>query len=479
MLLLAAGYSLAARPVQAQDYTLTGCEPGQAQAGEIVLLSLTGDLPPGDLTVEFFPQRITVLNAYAVDRRALAVQISVPLDAPAGQYNILVYNATGDEALGSQLLEVQRRARVPKISSSAPDEVDAKLSEVKLSLRCDIMDAEALGHLRVEWTVDGQPQEGITTAIARGGVNSISLTVSGEAQPGVALGRVFFDTTPIYLIRLARVSSEWLLFGHRPARATADGPAVELTLLGEGLNAGLLDGATVQLVGDGRSVGSAALECVDGSRATARFSPIPAPGEYSLEVEQGGVVVYQGPLLILPGRSAADNAPSEAAAPPATPQPARSRSRQPQWEEAQAVPAEMPVALPVETVAEQPAEGQPPVEPERVEPEPVVPEPAMPEPPAAPPAYELLPATLDASMPVFRLEIAGFVPDHPDLERYAAELVDGDTAAQLMFMGLGEERLILLFSAPEAGWQPGATYRLRFTRKEDSAELLALEIPAV
>jgi hypothetical protein len=478
------------------EQVLMTCEPSVVQAGEIVLLSVTGDIPSGQLSVELFPQRISILSVYPVDRRTLALQLSVPLDAPAGKYNILVYNEHGEEALGKELFEVMRRVRVPKFTSASPTEVDAALSEVQLTLRCDILDHDAIKHLSVEWTVDGSLQEGVTSSFSRGGVNSVHLTLVGEAQSGVALGRIFFDKTPVFLIKLTRVSSDWSLFGHRPARLVSDTLSTELTLLGTELSSTALDGAVATLKSDERSSAPANLECVDKSRAIVKFTSLPAPGDYVLEVEKGGVVVYQGPLILLAGRKDSMPTVDRQAAPVFTQsrsQPAPGSSRRvrdmpPPWQEASAVPpgttdneaggessGDDTPQSPGDEVPE--SSGQDAM-PQAVHQEATVAEAAVEEDIENEPAVRVTPQAINADRAVLRIELDGLVPEHPDLDRLQVELASAQGDAQLTFFGIGGDgRVIMLFTAPVDGWQVSESYVLSITRKSDGLELCRVSLP--
>jgi hypothetical protein len=452
--------------------TLTACDPSSVQAGEVVLLTLQGDLPPGSLTVEFFPQRITVLGVEPLDAQTLSVQVSVPLDAPAGAYNVLVYNQQGTEALGSQLLSVVHRVRAPRITSSEPQTIEAGLSEVKLTLHCDAADSGVVSHLHVDWTADGKKVDGITSNFSRDGITAIGLKLTGELPLGDVLGKVYFDTTPVYLVRLTRVDKEWSFLGHRPARAGADQLSLDIVLIGQGLTRQELAGCNVSLLLAGTPVATAAVQWTDNSSARARFSPVPHPGEYVLTVNQGATVFYQGPLTItgldVPQVTPDAEQPTEpvsgGAAGPA------GKPALPGWQEASAVGDKAEDAVP-----------QPLAEPDK----PAIPAPAPDQPAAAPATAELAPATvvlkperIALKQAVYRVELQGLKLDEAELEAYTASLTAGPAEAELMFMGLGADSLVLLFKAPAGGWTAGAEYTLTVVQKATSTPLLARSVRA-
>jgi hypothetical protein len=418
------------------------------------------------------------------------VQVAVPLDAPAGAYNVLVYNQQGAEALGGQMLTVAQRVREPRITGSEPQTVEAELTAVKLTLHCDLADRAAMDHLRVEWTHAGQAVEGVTGQFACDGLRAISLTLDGTLPLGESLGKVYFDSTPVYLIRLTRVDKDWGLIGHRPARVAADGPGVDVTLIGHDLTKQELAGCSASLLFGGLAVATAPVLWSDNATAKASFAPLPPAGEYSLAVSQGGTVFYQGPLTIgqphaadqgaaAPAATASESIPQAAPGRDSTAQPdapgasPSAKPGLPQWEDATAVKSDDDAAADAAQVANavaEPGAAAPAAAPEQGT------EPAAAAPDAA--AITLKPDKIAVKQTVFRVELHGLQLAQADPGAYDASLEADQAPATLMFMGLGADSLVLLFKAPAGGWQAGARYTLTVTDKASGAPLLAREVPA-
>jgi hypothetical protein len=431
-----------------EGYGLTNCSPASLQTGDVALLTISGTLPPGVLTVEFFPQRIRVLNVTALDSSSLAVQVSVPFDAPTGSYNIIVFSQDGQEAVGTGLLILSRLVKTPRILNAEPLEAQASLSELDLKLHCEGLDSEAIPSLDVRWARGGAAASQIASEFRYAGSSLLLLHVAGTMLPGDNFGTVLFKGQPIFLIKLRRIDTPWSVFGHRPVQIGDDAPGCEVLFLGRGLSPIALAGAEARLSSrDGNAVATVPLDWRDTSRAAASITPLPAIGDYTLELWQNGVVAYQGPLVVTSAEALArarttpkpdveSPQASEAAVAPATP---RSRPNRPAvakpgrqlpgWSEAKPASTREPKPAP-----EQGATGQM-AQLVRLS------------------RADVQPSMIDPVAEVLRLSVAGLVlPPEQDVAEYVATLGNKTQSVELVFLGRDKRGLLLLFKMPAGGW---------------------------
>jgi len=385
------------------DRRITSVTPNTVDQGDTILLTISGEnLPQGSVVVEFYPQHIALLSVLSASATRIDAQIKVPSIAPAGLYNIVIYNQVGEEAFGEGLLTVASRVLTPVFHDYDP-KVIAKASEgFALMLTGDAVTSEVVGQLQMQWTQNDAPVSGLETTFAYGGRGTVVCAVSGTLPGGVLTGRVLLNGKPIYMVEVTIETDQPVVVGNDPAQLSAATPPYIVRILGSGFTASALSAISVDLSSAETTARPRVLELVDAASLRAEFSgPLPA-GEYKLRVLSGTNVLYEGTLTLVEGATAQQ---------PPIPEPAP---------EAAAPPAVTPPAT-IKSV----------------------------EPLSAPPGLDPLKLTFTGE---------GLEPEL--LGRLVFGLQANGQSCELLFVGAGAAGFTCLFGAPQGGWPAGGSAQL-------------------
>jgi hypothetical protein len=440
-----------AAPAQVQAAntgSISSVEPTSLLQGQTVMLTIRGsNLPVGSVVVEFFPQQIAVVGILASSADELTVQLKVPQMAPPGQYNIIVYNQLGDEAFGPALITVGSTVSAPIFRSYDPKVIAEASQAFAVVLGCEALAPDVVSHLHMQWSIDGTELTGLESTFSYSGPETAVCSVSGPIPSGRLRGRVYFDSSPIYQLDLQVAGTRPDIVGHSPAVCESSPAGLALRLLGTGFQAPLLPRLKVRVTDNAQKDYPGELLLTDSATIAARFPLVTAAGEYSLQVESEGAVVYTGRVQI--------NARPEPEAPPVppvapTPEP-------------DPLPAQPPSALPAQEPLADPLAGNsdatqtPPL---------VEPGSGTAEPPAAQiddsekmgtatQKISVSPTEFPPGMNPIRLSVRGMATIAMPPEQVEIRVLLGTAECERVFSSAGPDALVFVFAPPQGGWKEG------------------------
>ncbi|MEZ5339785.1 MAG: hypothetical protein R3F46_16175 [bacterium] len=271
----------------ALDGKITKVDPPSAKQGQTVMLTVSGtDLPQGGVSLDFFPQRIQLVKVLSASADEIVAQIRIPQTAPAGDYNILVYNHLGEEAFAEKMFRIDSDLVVPVVTDYDPKVIAEADNGFALLLTCDGMSEAAAGHLNIEWSKGALELRRLQTVFSCTGPTQVVAAVSGALPEGSIRGRLMFDSTPIYLIELTiRSSKGAYVLGFSPAELEPVA-GQRVRLIGSGFDQAFLDGLNIQLLHDEQPLQPSSKRLEDATSIILGFDMELAPGRYTLIVRQ-------------------------------------------------------------------------------------------------------------------------------------------------------------------------------------------------
>ena len=402
-------------------------------------MTITGEnLPQGSLVVEFYPQHIALLNVLSATAQRIEAQIKVPSLAPAGQYNIVVYNQLGEEVFAEALLTVTSKILTPVFRDYDPKSIAKASGGFALMLSGDVVTREAVDHLTMQWTINDVALPSLQTTFAYGGHGTIVCAVSGDLPGGVVTGRVLLDEKPIYMVEVTIQSELPVIVGNDPVRLDAAAVPYVVRILGSGFTPDALQLIAIELSSAETTARPRTVVLVDAATLSAEFSgPLPA-GTYAIRVLSGAELLYAGQLDLTSSASQLEPASVE----------------QPVADSGDTTAADSQVA------SAQPADTPPPSE-QAVQ---AQDEAAAESLNAQVTAVE--PTVIDAGTEPCRLMFAGSDLTPALLERLRIELSFADQQCELLFIGAGATGFTCIFDAPAAGFIAGASGSLTIADPE-------------
>ena len=280
--------ALAHGRAHAVDGDITKIDPPNAKQGQTVMLTISGNnLPQGGVSLDFFPQRIQLLKILSSSAEEIVAQVRIPQLAPAGSYNVLIYNHLGEEAFGEKMFSVDSDLVVPVIKDYDPKVIAEADNGFALLLTCDAISEAAVSHLNIESTKSNLELRRLNTVFTYAGPEQIVAAVSGALPEGSIRGKLMFDSMPIYLIELTiRNSTGAYVLGFSPAELEPVA-GQEIKLIGSGFNHSFLEGLTIQLLHEDQPIVPTAKRVIDSNSITISFDSELQPGRYTLVVRQG------------------------------------------------------------------------------------------------------------------------------------------------------------------------------------------------
>ena len=283
------------------DGNIEQIDPSSARQGQTVMLTISGEnLPQGSVVLDFFPQRIQLLKILSASSDEIVAQVRIPSTAPAGSYNILVYNHLGEEAFGENLFTVDSDLVVPVISDYDPKVIAEADNGFALILTCDAITEPAVSHLSIEWSKGSLQLRRLETIFTYAGPDKIVAAISGALPEGSIRGRLKFDNTPIYLVELTIRASGAYVLGFSPTEIDP-GSDREIKLIGSGFTSSFLDGLSIQLLYDDTPILPREKRVLDANRISLVFGDELAAGTYTLIVRQGEETLLLEDLLVKAG----------------------------------------------------------------------------------------------------------------------------------------------------------------------------------
>jgi hypothetical protein len=272
---------------QARDGTIQTVDPPRARQGQTVLLTISGlDMPEGAIVLDFFPQRIQLVKVLSAASDEIIAQIRIPDGAPAGLYNILVYNHLGEEAFGEGMFTVDSDLIVPIISDYDPKVIGEADNGFALVFNGESITELAISHLNIEWSKGNRILGRLDTIFSYAGPDKMLAAVSGRLPEGNIRGKLSFDSTPIYMVELTIRASGAYIVGFSPAELSA-GSGREIKLIGSGFNAGFLEDLSIQLLHGDVSILPTVKRVIDLNSILLGFTEELTAGTYTLLVRQG------------------------------------------------------------------------------------------------------------------------------------------------------------------------------------------------
>lgn len=301
MLLLLFSVLLPAGFAQARDGSIQQIDPPRARQGQTVLLTINGlDMPQGAIVLDFFPQRIQLVKVLSATSDEIIAQIRIPDSAPAGLYNILVYNHLGEEAFGEGMFTVDSDLIVPVISDYDPKVIGEADNGFAIVFNGESITELAISHLNIEWSKGNRKLSRLDTVFSYAGPDLLLAAVSGSLPEGSIRGKLSFDTTPIYMVELTIRPSGTYIVGFSPAELTA-GSGRQIKLIGSGFNAGFLEDLSIQLQHDDVALIPSAKRVIDLNSIMLSFADELIAGTYTLLVRKGEETLLLEDLLVSAG----------------------------------------------------------------------------------------------------------------------------------------------------------------------------------